>query len=156
MQPVRAVTIANLAGVQMRLGRTADAIASYQKATGTMEALPHLAPGALAVALADYAKAVRANGDRATAESLYRRVIDVVEARLGQAHPVLGTVLQQYAELLRESGRKSEARKLLTTANRIQQESERENLTGHTIGVGELFGDGSGRVRAPATLKSGR
>ena len=99
------------------------------------QALPRLSPAFLAVALADYAKAVRATGDGATAENLYRRAIHVAEARVGQSHPVLGTVQQGYAELMRDSGRKSEARKLLTAARRIQEKWERENLIWLTVEV---------------------
>ena len=154
-QEVGAVTLASLAGVQMRLGRTTDAIGSYQRSLAMMETLPRLEPVFLAGTLTDYAQAARANGDSTTAENLYRRAIDVAQTRLGQSHPVLGTVLQKYAELVRDSGRKSEARKFFATARRIQGKWERENLIGQTVELEELVVDGSSRdVGRPAALKT--
>ena len=154
-QEVGAVTLASLAGVQMRLGRTTDAIGSYQRSLAMMETLPRLEPVFLAGTLTDYAQAARANGDSTTAENLYRRAIDVAQTRLGQSHPVLGTVLQKYAELVRDSGRKSEARKFFATARRIQEKWERENLIGQTVELEELVVEGSSRdVGRPAALKT--
>jgi tetratricopeptide (TPR) repeat protein len=135
IQEVGAVALANLAGLQMRIGRTADAIESYQRAVAIMEALPNPSPATFAVTLADYAKAVRGNGDRKTAENLYLRAIAVAGAQLGKNHVVLGQLLQSYAELVQEAGRKAEARELAQAARRIQSESDRENIAGHTVEV---------------------
>ena len=153
-QEVGAVTLASLAGVQMRLGRTTDAIGSYQRSLAMMETLPRLEPVFLAGTLTDYAQAARANGDSTTAENLYRRAIDVAQTRLGQSHPVLGTVLQKYAELVRDSGRKSEARKFFATARRIQEKWERENLIGLTVEVDSLLRGSSRQGGTAARLKT--
>ena len=153
-QEVGAVTLASLAGVQMRLGRTTDAIGSYQRSLAMMETLPRLEPVFLAGTLTDYAQAARANGDSTTAENLYRRAIDVAQTRLGQSHPVLGTVLQKYAELVRDSGRKSEARKFFAIARRIQEKWERENLIGLTVEVDSLLRGSSRQGGTAARLKT--
>jgi tetratricopeptide (TPR) repeat protein len=133
MLEVGAIAVANLAGLQMRAGRTAAALASYRQALAVMEGLPSPSPAAFTITLADYAKALRGSGDRNAAETQYRRAIVVAEARLGENHAVLGALLQQYAELVRDLGRKSDARKLVNSARRIQDASGRENLTGHTV-----------------------
>jgi hypothetical protein len=104
-----------------------------------METLPHPSPATFAATLADYARAVYAKGDARTAEDAYLRSIAIAEARLGQKHVVLGRLLHGYAEVVRDAGRKSEARRLTDAARRIQNEWDRENMTGHTVDVNTLM-----------------
>ncbi len=136
---VGAIAVANLAGLQVLIGHGDDAIASYRQAITMMEMIPNAAPATLAGTLCDFALIQARVGDRATAARLYEKAIAVAEARLGPIHPVLGKSLERYAELLRETGNRSEARRLSTMARRIQDESTRENLTGHTVDAGALL-----------------
>lgn len=138
LQEVGAIAKANMAGVQMRRGRKAEAVVSFREAIAVMEALPKPSPAPFAATLGDYAGLLRDNGDLNAAEAFYRKSIAVAETRLGPSHPVLGGLLEEYAGLLRGTGRRSEARKLAKTARRIQDESARENLTRHTIEFSDL------------------
>ena len=139
MQEVRAVAIANVAGIQMRRGRTAEAVRSYRLALLIMDAQPNASPTTLTVALADYANLLDGLGSHEAANDLYTRAISIAESRLGPTHPILGGLLQKYSELLRRSGKRSEARAAAHTARRISDESRRENLTGHTIPIEALM-----------------
>gem|GEM_PF-6997095 len=139
MQEAGAVASANLASLQMRGGRTAEALASYRQALTIMEALPNPSPATFVATLADYAKAARNKGDRETAENMYLKSIAIAEARLGPKHVTLGRLLEGYAEVVRDAGRKSEARKLANAGRRIQNEWNRENMTGHTVDVNTLL-----------------
>lgn len=139
MHEVRAVAMANLAGIQSRGGRTAEAVTSYRQALSIMEALPDPSPATLSVALADYAGVLHELGDTDAAGAIYRRAIDIAQSRLGPIHPILGGLLQKYSELQRRSGNKAEARATANDARRIADESRRENLTGHTIPIEALM-----------------
>ncbi len=139
MQEVCAIALANLAGLQMRRARTAEAIDSYRQAVAMMEAVPTPSPATLCMTLGDYAMAVRGAGDHQTAEQLYRRAITLAKTRLGPGHVILAELLQRYGELARDAGRKSEARKLIQAARRIESEWSRENVTGHTVEIDTLF-----------------
>ncbi|MDW8130303.1 MAG: tetratricopeptide repeat protein [Bryobacterales bacterium] len=133
-----AVALANLAGLQMRMARNSEALASYQRALAIMEALPAPSPAALALTLADYGAALAASGDRQTAGELLRTAIATAQSRLGPDHEVLARVLEAQADWLREQGRKSEARKLRDEARRIFAQWARRNATGFTVEVSAL------------------
>lgn len=139
MQEVRAVAIANLAGIQMRDGRTAEALSSYRVALAMMDGLPNASPATLVVTIADYANVLETMDDRQAANDLYARALRIAQLRLGPAHPILGGLLQQYSLVLRRSGKKAEARTFANVARRIRDTSGRENLTGHTIPIEALM-----------------
>jgi tetratricopeptide (TPR) repeat protein len=138
IREIVATAIANMAGIQVRRGRKSEGMASYRQALTMMEALPTQAPAPFVTTLADYAGVLRAEGARSAADSLYRRAIAIAEARLGAEHAILGALYHEYSGLLRETGRKSEARSLAARARRIRMQSDRENLTGHTVPVEAL------------------
>ena len=138
MQEVRAIAIANLAGVQARSGRRAEASESYRKALSIMETLPSPSPAAMSITLADYAELLLTQGERNSAGDLYARAIEIAATRLGPNHGVLGALLDKYSEVLRRSGRKAEARDIAVNARRITEQSRRDNLTGHTVPVEAL------------------
>ena len=139
MQEVRAVALANLAGIQNQGGRTMEAVASYRQALSIMASLANPSPTTLSVALADYAGVLHGLDDNDAAGAMYRRAIATAQSRLGPTHPILGGLFQKYSELQRRSGNKVEARAAANAARRITDESRRENLTGHTITVEALM-----------------
>jgi tetratricopeptide (TPR) repeat protein len=138
MQEIGAIAIANLAGIQMRLGGASEGLASYRRALAIIESLPNPSPATLVVTLADYARAIRRSGEPSAAEALYVRAVDIASSRLGRKHTAYGRLLLDYAELLRDQGRKGESRKLVNTARRIQNDAARENMTGYTVEVQAL------------------
>jgi hypothetical protein len=132
------LAIASTAGIQIRRGRTGEALASYQQALAMMEALPSPSSVPLAVTLADYAEVPRGIGDGNTAEHLYRKPTALAEVRLGRNHAFVGGLLQEYARPMREGGTKSEARTLADAAQQIRTASGAVNLAGHTVTVEAL------------------
>jgi tetratricopeptide (TPR) repeat protein len=139
MQEAGAVAAANLAGVQLHLGRLADALASYRQALAWMESAPRISPAAFAVTLAGYANALHRAGDPQAAAAHYRQAVAHAQTSLGDHHIVLADLLEQYSAFVRETGKKSEARQLAAAARRIQNAWNRDNLTGYTIEFGRLL-----------------
>jgi tetratricopeptide (TPR) repeat protein len=70
------------------------------------------------------------------AEEPIREAQDITVRLFGNRHPLLAPILRTYADVLEHTGHKREAREMLRSADEIDHESSRTNLTGYTVDAG--------------------
>ena len=107
--PETSVVEANLAGVLLDAGRTAEAFKLAAAAVAGLESTMGPSHPRVASALSILALCWRAKGDNARAEKLYRRALTIDEAAYGPMHPDTRNDVKNLAEFLRDTGRPAEA-----------------------------------------------
>ena len=116
-----AQAINNLASIQDRLGRTADAEALHRRALAIRERALGPDHGDVAFSLNNLAGILWAQGRTEEAMAMYERALAIRERAFGPTHPLVGNTINNMAVLNIKAGNLPRAEELLRRALAVQE-----------------------------------
>jgi serine/threonine protein kinase/tetratricopeptide (TPR) repeat protein len=111
----------NLASIQDRLGRSADAEALHRRALAIREQALGPGHGDVAFSLNNLASVLWAQGRTDDAMAMFERALAIRERAYGPAHPAVGNTINNMAVLNIKAGKLPEAEALLRRALAVQE-----------------------------------